>query len=514
MVSRGSGSTSQRPPGRAEVRVWRPINVRCHLGRATQLATHSGSGLVELAAFVGTAPDLASEPRLLGEEFLRTLTTLAWIDGGQVERVSSSGLGEVTTSSIGSSALAAANEGKEQSRELTIPLGSRAGDQFNLRVIPKQTAEAAVGCGAMVRMVLALTGRRPNAQAPPDVNTARSEIEVLRNGKNVFQSPSMVALLAAVKQIASQNLTVLLTGESGTGKEVIANLIHEAGGPPSRPFVVFNCATVPTDMIESQLFGYRRGAFTGAVDSFLGVIRAAEGGTLFLDEIAELPISTQPKLLRFLDSLEIQPLGEALPYRVKVRIIAATNADLEERVKDGRFRPDLYYRLDIVHFHLPPLRERREDIRPLAESFLARATAEIGKAGVTFGEDALEHLLLDPWPGNVRQLLHEVRRIAAFIEPGATVRPEHLGVRPLPNSSPRTSVRPGSANTIRISLDGPLNEVIRQVEAAALRNALVASNWRNDVAANRLGLSRKGLYLKRRRLGLDHTRGCTAGQEP
>jgi DNA-binding NtrC family response regulator len=156
----------------------------------------------------------------------------------------------------------------------------------------------------------------------------------------------------------------------------------------------------------------------------------------------------------------------------------------------------------VVRFHLPPLRERREDIRPLAETFLVRATEEIGKIGVKFGEDTIEHLLLNPWPGNVRQLLHEIRRIAAFAESEATVHPDDLDPRYVSDMLPRRPEELAVDNTIRVSIDRPLYEVIREVEAATLKNALIASNWRNDEAAKRLGLSRKGLYLKRRRLGI------------
>jgi len=501
-VRQKHGSVYPESAAQAGVTIWRPIRVRCHLERATELTGCSSPGISELAAYLSSVVDLASEPQALGEESLRTLAALAWIDEGCVERTSAGGTREVLVSHARLAPLARPLVGAEESREVSIALGSKAGDVFHLRIAPKQNSEAAVGCGAAARMILALASFRTSAWAHTPPCTTRSDIEVVSGKWSIFRSPAMTSLVAGVRRIAPQNITVLLTGESGTGKEVVANLIHEAAGSSGRPFVVFNCATVPTDMIESQLFGYRRGAFTGAVDSFMGVIRAAEGGTLFLDEVAELPIATQPKLLRFLDAFEVQPLGEALPHRVKVRVIAATNADLEQRVKDGRFRADLFYRLDVVRFHLPPLRERREDIRPLAETFLVRATEEIGKIGVKFGEDTIEHLLLNPWPGNVRQLLHEIRRIAAFAESEATVHPDDLDPRYVSDMLPRRPEELAVDNTIRVSIDRPLYEVIREVEAATLKNALIASNWRNDEAAKRLGLSRKGLYLKRRRLGI------------
>jgi DNA-binding NtrC family response regulator len=501
-VRRTHGAAYQESTVHSGVPIWRPIRVKCHLSTATDLTECSGPRVVELAAYVSSVVDLASEPKALGEESLRALAALEWIDGGSVERTLVGGKSEEVVNYAPPGRPARRFADDDESRELLVDLGSKAGDNFHLRIIPRTNSESAVGCGASARLVLALSSLRANSGTPTPLSTTSSDTEVVSGTPRIFRSPAMTSLVAEVRRIARQNITVMLTGESGTGKEVVANLIHEAAGSSDRPFVVFNCATIPTDMIESQLFGYRRGAFTGAVDSFMGVIRAAEGGTLFLDEIAELPIATQPKLLRFLDALEVQPLGEALPHRVNVRVIAATNANLEQRIQEGRFRADLYYRLKVVHFHIPPLRERREDIRPLAETFLVRATEEIGKTGVKFGEDTVEHLLLNSWPGNVRQLFHEIRRIAAFVEPEATVRPEDLDPRFLSVIRPGGPGNTAIGNTIGVSINRPLDEIIKEVETATINSALVASNWRNDQAAKRLGLSRKGLYLKRRRLGI------------
>ena len=312
----------------------------------------------------------------------------------------------------------------------------------------------------------------------------------------------MLALVATAKRVAPLRITTLLSGESGTGKEVVASIMHRASGVPAAPFVAFNCATIPHDMVESQLFGYRRGAFTGAVQSFKGVIRAAAGGTLFLDEVGELPLEVQPKLLRFLDSGEIQPLGEAVPQVIGVRIIAATNADLEAMIKRGRFREDLYYRLNVVHLHVPPLRERRDEIAPLASWFLARYTEEFGKSEMRLSDEAVEHLLLYSWPGNVRQLSSEMRRLAALNDSGAIIgvrelRPEFVNVAA---KLPAFAVTEGSTLTVRI--DRPLPSVVHDVERAALMYAMRVAKGRMDLAAKRLGISRKGLYLKRQRLGL------------
>ena len=193
-----------------------------------------------------------------------------------------------------------------------------------------------------------------------------------------------------------------------------------------RPFIPFNCTAVPKDLADSQLFGHRKGAFTGATADHPGVIRAAAGGTLYLDEVGDIGLDVQPKLLRFLEASEIQPLGEPRPQRVDVRIIASTNRNLQQMVADGQFREDLFYRLNVVPLHVPPLRERREEVPPLAEHFLRRAARDFSKEGLQLAEETMEYLVLYRWPGNVRQLANEMRRLAAMTEPGAVLMPEHL----------------------------------------------------------------------------------------
>jgi transcriptional regulator with PAS, ATPase and Fis domain len=220
-----------------------------------------------------------------------------------------------------------------------------------------------------------------------------------------------------------------------------------------------------------------------------------------LDEVGELPLDTQPKLLRFLDSGEIQALGEATPRRVRVRVIAATNADLEGLVQQGRFREDLYYRLNVVRFRLPPLRERREEVGPLVSMFLLRYSLEFGKQNVRLSDAAREHLLLYAWPGNVRQLSHEMRRLVALSESDSIIDVDDLdtGIR---GQLQRTAQVPVSGSPyITVRIDGKLSEVVRQIECAALADAIETADGRLDLAAKRLGLSRKGLYLKRQRLG-------------
>jgi DNA-binding NtrC family response regulator len=311
----------------------------------------------------------------------------------------------------------------------------------------------------------------------------------------------MLALLASARRVAPLGITVLLTGESGTGKEVIARSIHRASGCSEAGFIAFNCSTVPRDMVDSQLFGYRRGAFTGAVQGFGGVIQSAEGGTLLLDEVGELPLDTQPKLLRFLDTGEVQALGEAAPRRVKVRVIAATNANLEARVAEGQFREDLYYRLNVIRFRLPPLRERREEIAPLIGMFLSKHASECAKLNIRMSEAAMEHLILYSWPGNVRELSHEVRRLVALGESDSVIDVFDLDARIRGESREPIAQPDSGVPNITVRIDRPLGQIAEEIERAAITHAMECSNGRLDMVARRLGLSRKGLYLKRQRLG-------------
>ena len=322
----------------------------------------------------------------------------------------------------------------------------------------------------------------------------------------LYIDEQMTSLLATARKVAAVNVPVLITGETGTGKEVLARTIHAASGRAGGAMVPFNCASCPKDMIDAQLFGHRRGAFTGAVESAPGVIRAAAGGTLFLDEIGDAPLDIQPKLLRFLESGEVHPIGEPRPSKVDVRIIAATNVDLVAAVSASRFREDLYYRLNIVTLHIPPLRERRSEIPVLANYYLQQCAMEHRKGRLRLAEETVEYLLLYRWPGNVRQLANEIRRMAALAENDQVLMPEHLS--PEIATSRRTippSERPLDVNEIAIRIDQPMAAAIEHVERAMVVQALAACGGRVEDTARRLGLSRKGLYLKRLRFGMEST---------
>jgi DNA-binding NtrC family response regulator len=320
----------------------------------------------------------------------------------------------------------------------------------------------------------------------------------------LFLAEEMQDLLATARRIAPTTVTVLLTGETGTGKEVLARLIHAYSNRAKAVFQPFNCSAVPKDMLDSQLFGHRRGSFTGAADNFAGVIRAAAGGTLFLDEIGETTLDVQPKLLRFLESSEVHPIGELHPTRVDVRLIAATNADLNALVAQGRFRDDLFYRLDIVRLHLPPLRERRVEIPALANHYLRKHALEYGKGDLRLAEETIEFLVLYRWPGNVRQLANEMRRLAALAETGAVLMPEHLSAD---IAASRRTI-PASERTLEptevvVRLDQPMAAAVQHVETALILHALRQTGGNMEETAAVLGLSRKGLYLKRNRYGID-----------
>jgi DNA-binding NtrC family response regulator len=310
----------------------------------------------------------------------------------------------------------------------------------------------------------------------------------------------MRAVFEFLRVIGNSDSTVLITGESGTGKEVVARTIHAHSSRAQKPFIPFNCTAVPRELLESQLFGYRRGAFTGAERDQPGVIRTAKDGTLFLDEIGELSLDLQPKLLRFLESGEICPLGEATPVVANVRILAATNSNLEALVKANKFREDLFYRLNVIRLTLKPLRERRDEIPTLTHHFLVRAVEEFRKTQIRLREDTVERLVLYSWPGNVRQLQNEIRRMVALAESGTVLEPEALS--PEIVGSAATPAPAATGADAPVPLGEKLNPALSRIEREMIKAALRAHDGRLESAARALGISRKGLYLKRQRLGL------------
>jgi len=244
--------------------------------------------------------------------------------------------------------------------------------------------------------------------------------------------------------------TVLICGATGTGKELVARAVHQLSPRAGRPFVVVNCAAIPEALLESELFGYTRGAFTGAVQGYLGRIQAAQGGTLFLDEVGELPLSLQPKLLRFLELKEVQRLGSAEAVRVDVRVVAATNADLAQQVEQGKFRDDLYYRLSAFPLELPLLSERVADIRPLAEHFLRMTAQAAHHSAPGLSPEAIGQLESRPWKGNVRELQQAMERAAILADGAGSILPEHLQF-------------PSLRRTRLVTAGGPAQPTVREI---------------------------------------------------
>lgn len=323
----------------------------------------------------------------------------------------------------------------------------------------------------------------------------------------IHSSPAMTRLVEEVHKIRSSDVTVLVTGESGTGKELVSRAIHAISSRRSKVFVPFNCTAVPKELSEGYLFGYRKGSYTGAVNDSPGVIRSAAGGTLFLDEIGDLPLDVQPKILRFLQEGEIQPLGEQRPIKVDVRIIAATNTDLEEMVKDGRFREDLYYRLNVIRLRVPPLRERRSEIPTIVNYYVNHYSSKFGRKDLEITPQTIDLLMVCDWPGNIRQLCNEVQRVVARAEDGMVITPDHLSPE-LKRTSASISA-PASASVTSITAGGPstnegmtLGDAMADLERRMIAEALRKHAGNISRAARELGLTRRGLYLKLERYQL------------
>ena len=322
--------------------------------------------------------------------------------------------------------------------------------------------------------------------------------------------PGFICAGAAMSRVADQiqrfkghDLTVLITGESGTGKELVAQAIHVGSPRGSATYLPFNCTTMTRDLADSQLFGHRRGSFTGAITDQLGIIRSAIPGTLFLDEVGDLPIDVQPKLLRFLEQGEIMPVGETRPIAVDVRVLAATNADLEQRVSEGKFREDLYYRLSVIRIHVPSLRERRDEIPHLSTFFLRDASDRLGKEDMHLSSTTLDLFARYWWPGNIRQLRNEIRRAVAMVSSGGTIEPEHLSTDlTAPVGTP--SAGPTAAGFAGPRVEpGNLADAVEVLERQLITSTLERTGGNITQTARVLGLTRRGLHLKMRRLGLE-----------
>jgi DNA-binding NtrC family response regulator/tetratricopeptide (TPR) repeat protein len=484
---------------------------------ARELLTNIGTGEYLLSpadaddAIVRRIVDASALPDLLSRETASAMLEAAAGEGaavfvqrpaGDLSLVATAGCDQGTARALARSAL----QGTTYSRGAIVlePLGRAAeGPRFALVASPRPIGHPVMRrvrmIAAVARQGFALCAARDRSGDAVGPAADRS-LEPLLPGF-LSASAAMTRVVEQIQRLQGNDLTVLITGESGTGKELVARAIHVGSHRSAAMFLPYNCTTTGRDLADSQLFGHKRGAFTGAISDQPGLVRSASGGTLFLDEIGDLPLDVQPKLLRFLEQSEIMPVGDSRPQRVDVRVLAATNADLEQRVAEGKFREDLYYRLSVIRIHVPPLRERREEIPHLSTFFLREACERLGKPDIQLTSQALDVFSQYWWPGNVRQLKNEIQRAVALSTPGGAIEAAHLSpeitaIRP--SGSIHHMPRAGAAR-----LPATLALAVEQLERDLIQAALDRSGGNISETARTLGLTRRGLYLKLRRLGLE-----------
>jgi len=305
-------------------------------------------------------------------------------------------------------------------------------------------------------------------------------------------SPAMQHMREMIGRVARSQAPVHVSGESGTGKELVAKLIHESGPRRDGPFVPVNCGAIPTELMESELFGHKRGSFTGAVSDKKGLIQSAEGGTLFLDEIADLPLHMQVKLLRVIQEKAVRPLGEQLEVGVDVRVLSATHKNLSKLVAEGKFREDLYYRVNVIELRVPSLRERPEDVPELAESVLRRLGRRMKITPPMLGKDALAALQVYAFPGNVRELENILER-AITLSTSGEVSASDIQLRPPSGTAPAADAQSG----------GPLGDHLEDIEREAIVKALEQARYNKTAAAKVLGMSFRALRYRIKKLGIE-----------
>jgi two-component system nitrogen regulation response regulator NtrX len=317
-----------------------------------------------------------------------------------------------------------------------------------------------------------------------------------RLGKHeiVWSGETMKKLMAQVERVASSETRVCILGETGTGKELVARTLHEHSSRASGPFITLNCAAVPAELIESELFGHEKGSFTGAAGRHVGKFEQAEGGTIFLDEIGDMPLPMQAKLLRVLEEGEVERIGGDKPVRVDVRVVVATHRNLESLVRDGKFRQDLFHRVYVFPVVLPPLRERREDIPALIEHFARQVCAQNNWKPIPFSSEAVQVLQSYPWPGNVRELRNTVERLMLMATEGSVT--EDTVTLTLPQAS-------NAGGTAVIASSGPLADRVQQYEREVILAELKRNRNHITNAAKALGLERSHLYKKAEQVGID-----------
>ena len=416
--------------------------------------------------------------------------TLRWAEGLEENEIA---LAEGTVAEL------FASKGRPQSAQegdqaicllLALPTRTREGAALYGRCVRPLSAQQAKELNALSEVAHLAHAHQSSGAVPVGSKSVTAMPSVSSLPGMVFSSRAMSDVARDVERIKDSNSTILVTGESGTGKELIARAIHRLSRRSESEFIPFNCSAVPAELIESMLFGHRRGTFTGAMSDQAGLIRSAENGTLFLDEIGDLPLSLQPKLLRFLQEGEIHTLGERAPRKVNVRVIAATHKDLEALVKEKLFREDLYYRIATLTLKVPPLRGRPEDISTLISHFVSHYARKNERhiSGIT--AEAIRILEAYSWPGNVRELAAEIERLVLYAEEDGYIRPENI--------SPRICPQGVAAQAER------LDELLDNYERRVITETLKRHDCNVARASEALGLgSRQTLYKKLKRLAID-----------
>lgn len=417
--------------------------------------------------------------------------TLRWAEGLEEQEIA---VGEVAVAEIFSSkgrSLPAKEGDQAICLLLAMPSNAREGAALYGRCVRPLTPQQAKELNALSD-VAHLAHSHQSSLNIPSTNKPASMPSVSSLPGMVFSSRAMSEVARNVEKIKDSNSTILVTGESGTGKELIARAIHRLSRRSEREFIPFNCSAVPAELIESMLFGHRRGTFTGAMSDQVGLIRSAENGTLFLDEIGDLPLPLQPKLLRFLQEGEIHTLGEQAPRKVNVRVIAATHKDLETLVREKLFREDLYYRIATLTVRVPALRDRREDISTLISHFVTHYARKNERkiSGIT--AEAIQILETYSWPGNIRELGAEIERLVLYAEDDGYIRPENISSRICPEG-PQPE---GTAER--------LDDLLESYERRVITETLKRHDCNVAKASEALGLgSRQTLYKKLKRLAID-----------
>jgi transcriptional regulator with PAS, ATPase and Fis domain len=377
---------------------------------------------------------------------------------------------------------------------LTFPTAVREGAALYGRCVRSLSATQVRELNALSEVALLAHSHQFGATAVPSEKPISSLPSATALPGMVFSSKAMGEVARQVERIKDSDSTILVTGESGTGKELIARAIHRVSRRCDGEFIPFNCSAVPAELIESMLFGHRKGTFTGALADHVGLIRSAENGTLFLDEIGDLPLALQPKLLRFLQEGEVHTLGESAPRKVNVRVLAATHKNLEELVKEKLFREDLYYRIATLTLKVPPLRERPEDISTLISHFVSHFARknERSISGITF--EAIQILEAYSWPGNIRELAAEMERLVLYADDDGYIRPQNISPRIFPNGE----------NSDSIPHAERLDDLLESYERRVITEALKRHDCNVARASEALGLgSRQTLYKKLKRLAID-----------